>query len=188
MIGQKSSLHEASFCSTDAEHPSSTRAVNDQRHQLLIKPDPDRGRFASPGETITFSCISKGADPAPKLSFVIEGKNVSSDIDGAQVREVDVAEVLNNGGSSYGSGEEGVAIIGTLLEVSEDLFRNNYLTVECLAHYDSFLYAKKDMALEKQSQSYSRSATVSDRYSSSNRRNDGYECCVKYAYNTMYTR
>ena len=86
-----------------------------------------------------------------------------------------MAEVLN-GGSSYGSsgsGEEGVAIIGTLLEVSEDLFRNNYLTVECLAHYDSFLYAKKDMALEKQSQSYSRSATVSDRYSSSNRRNDG---------------
>ena len=156
----------------------SLRAVNDQRHQLLIKPDPDRGRFASPGETITFSCISKGADPAPKLSFVIEGKNMSSgDIAGANVREVDVAEALNGGsyGSSSGSGEEGVAIIGTLLEVDEDLFRNNYMTVECLAHYDSFLFAKEDMSLERQSPSYSSqrgsSATVSD----SNRRyEDGY--------------
>jgi len=152
-------------------------AVNDQRHQLLIKADPDRGRYASPGETITFSCVSKGADPAPKLSFVIEGKNVSSDIDGAHVREVDVAEALNDGShGSSGSSEQGVAIIGTLLEVSEDLFRNNYMTVECLAHYDSFLFAKKDMALERQGSSHSRSATVSDRYSSSsdNRRNDGY--------------
>ena len=155
----------------------STRAVNDQRHQLLIKPDPDRGRFASPGETITFSCISKGADPAPKLSFVIEGKNMSAgDIAGANVREVDVAEALNGGSyGSSGSGEEGVAIIGTLLEVDEDLFRNNYMTVECLAHYDSFLFAKEDMSLERQSPSYSSqrgsSATVSD----SNRRyEDGY--------------
>ena len=88
------------------------RAVNDQRHQLLIKPDPDRGRYASPGETITFSCISKGADPAPKLSFVIEGKNVSSDIDGAQVREVDVTEAINGGsyGSSGNSEQGGSAI------------------------------------------------------------------------------
>ena len=110
---------------------------------------------------------------------------MSSDIDGANVREVNVAEALNGGASygSSGSGDDGVAIIGTIFEVSEDLFRNNYMTVECLAHYDSFLYAKKDMALEKQSQSYSRSATVSDRYSASNRRNDGYdECCVY----TMY--
>ena len=73
-----------------------------------------------------------------------------------------------------------MAIIGTILEVTEDLFKNNYMTVECLAHYDSFLFAKKDMALEKgASSSYSRSgsATVSDRYSESssgNRRNDGY--------------
>ena len=70
--------------------------------------------------------------------------------------------------------------------MTEDLFRNNYMTVECLAHYDSFLYAKKDMALEKRaasssSSSYSaRSAVVSDRYSSSNRRNDGYVyVCVR---------
>ena len=88
------------------------RAVNDQRHQLLIKPDPDRGRYASPGETITFSCVSKGADPAPKLSFVIEGKNVSSDIDGAQVREVDVTDAINGGsyGSSGNSEQGGSAI------------------------------------------------------------------------------
>ena len=102
----------------------------------------------------------------------------SGDIAGANVREVDVAEALNGGssyGSSSGSGEEGVAIIGTLLEVDEDLFRNNYMTVECLAHYDSFLFAKEDMSLERQSPSYSSqrgsSATVSD----SNRRyEDGY--------------
>ena len=51
--------------------------------------------------------ISKGADPVPKLSFVIEGRNMSSEIDGAQVREVDVAEALNGGSyGSSGSGEQ----------------------------------------------------------------------------------
>ena len=120
--------------STDEE--PLTSAINDQRHQLLIKPDPARGRHASPGETITFSCISKGAAPAPKLSFVIEGRNVS-EIAGANVREISVAEALN-GGSSYGGAgysdspsrsgaEEGVAILGTILEVTEDLFRNLFV-------------------------------------------------------------
>ena len=110
---------------TDVE-PLLISAINDQRHQLLIKPDSVRGRYASPGETVTFTCISKGADPAPKLSFVIEGRNVS-DIAGANIREIGVAEALN-GGPSYSparsGAEEGVAILGTILEVTEDLFRD----------------------------------------------------------------
>ena len=50
------------------------------------------------------------------------------------------------------------------------------MTVECLAHYDSFLFAKKDMALEKARSSTLSANTVSDRYStgSGNRRNDGW--------------
>ena len=52
------------------------------------------------------------------------------------------------------------------------------MTVECLAHYDSFLFAKKDMALEKANSPSLSANTVSDRYStgSGNRRNDGWVC------------
>ena len=35
------------------------------------------------------------------------------------------------------------------LEVTDDMFRNNHMTVECRLHRDSVLVAKEEMNLEK---------------------------------------
>jgi hypothetical protein len=68
-----------------------------------------------------------------------------------------------------------IAIIATILEVPEELFRGNYLTVECLAHYDDFLFAKKEMALEKKDSTTSNQNSGRPGGSYGGRQSDGYD-------------
>ncbi len=154
---------------------SPINAVNGQDLELaIVKEDADRGLYATPGETLTVACVARGASPAPRLSFVVEGRNLT-EMDGANVREIDASALLSGSSapSRYSSSGGGVsddkAIRATILELRDELFRGRFLTIECLAHFDDFLAAKKELALEKKE-----STTTSDRYSSSGRPASGY--------------
>ncbi len=56
---------------------SAIRAVDSRDSELVVKPDPANVFTATPGKEASFVCISRGADPPPKLSFMIQGRNLS---------------------------------------------------------------------------------------------------------------
>lgn len=51
--------------------------INNLNHQLVLKPDPEQGRSAEPGKDYSVACISRGAEPAPALTFLIGGQDAS---------------------------------------------------------------------------------------------------------------
>ena len=64
-------------CVTARSWESPVLVINNVNHHLVIKPDPEQGRTATPGRDLSIACISRGADPAPNLSFMIAGQNAS---------------------------------------------------------------------------------------------------------------
>ena len=115
---------------------SFVRVINNQNHHLVIKPDPEQGRTAKPGQDYSVACISRGADPAPTLSFMIGGQNAS------EMYNVQVENLPSANGKDVG-------IIADIRGTPDSLFRNNYLTIECLARFDDFLFDKKEITLDR---------------------------------------
>ena len=54
------------------------RVVNNENPELIMKHDPSQGRTAAAGKPLKVTCVSKGADPSPKLSITIGGKNITT--------------------------------------------------------------------------------------------------------------
>ncbi len=114
--------------------------VNSRDHELLIKKrDGEQNSHlsvAAPGEDVTVACVSRGAIPSPKLSLVVQGRNFTEILGG----RVDAAHI---------EGKQ-ATLIGKLTDVAEELFKDGYLTIECLAHYDDFLFDKKELSLARE--------------------------------------
>lgn len=45
-------------------------------------------------------------------------------------------------------------LIGRIEAVAPTLFKDGYLTVECLAHYDDYLFGKKEISLKQTENKY----------------------------------
>ena len=107
-------------------------------HQLVLKPVEHE---ATIGKPLTVNCGSRGADPHPKLSIKIGGRNIS-EIYGASLQPI-----TQTVGFDY-------SVEGKLIEVSSDMFNGDKLEIECLAHFDDFLFARKETALPKAQYDY----------------------------------
>ena len=44
--------------------------------------------------------------------------------------------------------------MGSIQALPPSLFRDGYLTIECLAHYDDLLFAKKEISLKQNDSKY----------------------------------
>jgi len=113
------------------------KCINNSQHTLRLVPEPRERRSASPGEDLTFVCTSSGADPPPKLTLTAGGRDVKEIYGGS------VAPAIVQGR------ENDHAIQGTLLQLSRELFEDNYLPLECLAHYGNYLMGKEELNLAK---------------------------------------
>ena len=105
-------------------------------HELIMKPDPELGMNAAPGKPLKVACLSRGSSPPPLLSILINGKNVTEIYSGG-VEDMDTGSKLD------------YAIVGSLRYPTEDFFKNDVMKVECLAHYEDFLFDKKELSLQK---------------------------------------
>jgi len=109
--------------------------------ELVLKPDPRRGYWAAPNDIHRLYCSSTGTDRTHKLSMFVMGWNAGSD-----------RKITANGNDNYWTTfDDGSTALVTEadLEVTDDMFRNNHMTVECRLHRDSVLVAKEEMNLEK---------------------------------------
>ena len=110
--------------------------------------------------------LFRGSVPPPKLSLMIQGRNVT-EIYGGSVVE---AHVGGGTKSDYAVqvrcntitfnyrnvSRRGLPFQGRLVEVAEELFEDGYVRVQCLAHYDDYLFDKKELALAREEPQHSR--------------------------------
>ncbi|TRY69038.1 hypothetical protein TCAL_16484 [Tigriopus californicus] len=115
---------------------SIVKAVDNGQHQLILKADPGLQNQAIPDKEVVVSCVSQGANPPPKLSLMVDGRNLTEIYTGT-VQEGVVPD------------QKEVNLMGRIERLPEHLFKNSYLTIECLAHFDDFLFAKKEISLQK---------------------------------------
>ena len=146
---------------------SYVRVINNQQHQLIITPEI---RTVTLGSPLVVKCESRGSNPSPKLTLKFGDRNVS-EIYGGRVAQ-------NN-----------QEIVARVDEATQDLFQGrDYVTVECLAHFDDYLFGRKEMSLQRSSQSDYYSAPNYGSSTTSDRRRQGWEQDAEYRQRTSSRR